>query len=396
MVKTEILIVVFLILIVVFTRIDFSSLDIAAVFDPPIQYFFDDFGTTSSSSFSSKWIEENEFDWLIGTPAVTNIPGYPPGNRVARAVACTTPIGCILRTTSLDTSLFDAVDISFWKRVSTTIDVGEGLQIQYFDGSAWNQLAYYTDQSGENNTWTQSKFQITQGLSSNFMVRFISKQSQSSEYIEIDDVLIEVMTEATTTTSTSTTSTTLPPTTTTTTLPPPTSPTSLILDDGDLGFTTSGSWQTAVLSCGYGNDYRYETTSAILDTARWTPNILGNYEIFVHWCAHSVRPDNTRYTINYADGSAQVFVNQKLNANLQAVPDFTASGFKSIGVYNLNGNSYIELDTSSSGDNSADAVKFVAYVPTTTTTIPLSQPVQSNPLSALISAINNILKQVFG
>jgi hypothetical protein len=135
----------------------------------------------------------------------------------------------------------------------------------------------------------------------------------------------------------------------------------IIVDDGNPGFSTTGTWNTWTNSCGYLGNYHYETTNNPSDTARWTPNIpiTGEYEVFVHYCVHSARPQVVPYTIVHSGGTTYKSLNQTVDINNKSV-DFTPSGWKSLGVYNFSAGTsgYVELNTSSSGDTSADAVKF--------------------------------------
>jgi len=167
------------------------------------------------------------------------------------------------------------------------------------------------------------------------------------------------------------TTTTIPTTipTTTTTIPVTTTTLSAIgglsIDDGDAGYSETGTWSTAASVCGNGGDYRFES-GAVMQTARWTSNAIGTYEIFTTWCVHSARPNTVPYKISHNGGITTVNVNQKLNAQGSSSADFTVSGLKSLGVYTFNGNGYVELDSSSLGDTSADFVTWI--IPTTTTT----------------------------
>ena len=134
----------------------------------------------------------------------------------------------------------------------------------------------------------------------------------------------------------------------------------LIIDDLDADYSDNGGWTTAINSCGYNGDYRFETALNNNDTAKWTASIAvnGTYDVFVHYCVHSARPQSVPYKISHAGGNSFVKVNQTVNAFGLSTPNFTASGFKYVGTFpfNTNGNQYIELNTSSDGDTVADAI----------------------------------------
>jgi len=135
----------------------------------------------------------------------------------------------------------------------------------------------------------------------------------------------------------------------------------LLIDNSDSTYSDQGTWVTALSSCGYNGNYRYETSSDLNETARWdiTAPINGDYKVYVHYCAHSVRPNSTQYVIVSSSGTFYAEVDQTKDASGNSVPDFTASGWKYIGTFNFDNSSaqYIELNTTSPGDTTADAVK---------------------------------------
>ena len=139
----------------------------------------------------------------------------------------------------------------------------------------------------------------------------------------------------------------------------------IIIDDGDTGYSETGPpgfWNTAVNSCGFNGDYRYETDVGSTQFAEWVPTLpaAGAYRVYVHYCVHSARPDAVVYRIVNANGTAATTVDQTKNANGATVPDFTASGWKYIGTFNFTPSSghKVEVDTSDPGDTVADAVRF--------------------------------------
>ncbi len=142
----------------------------------------------------------------------------------------------------------------------------------------------------------------------------------------------------------------------------------IIIDDLDSGYSETGTWSSFSNACGFNGDYRYETNVA-LQNAAWLPaiNSTKNYTVYVHYCVHSARPVAVPYTIVHADGTDIVNVNQTTDANGNVVSDLSPSGWKRLGRFRFTslGGQYVELDTSNSGDTSADAVNFTTdiYVP---------------------------------
>lgn len=130
-------------------------------------------------------------------------------------------------------------------------------------------------------------------------------------------------------------------------------------------------WQTAIGGGGYNGSYRYETTSYLTGTASFSPCLDsplpqdGIYEVQAHWSVHAARPVAVPYTIHYYGGNATIAVDQTKDANGATVPDFSPSGWYSLGYYPFRAGTaaangeYVELNTSSAGDTCADAVRWV-------------------------------------
>jgi len=92
--------------------------------------------------------------------------------------------------------------------------------------------------------------------------------------------------------------------------------TPIIIDDGDPGYSETGSW-TSSSEPGYGNDIRYISAGSGSNNATWTPNITtaGSYRVYVSWTTHPNRATNANYTIYYNGGSYSFTVNQENYAN---------------------------------------------------------------------------------
>lgn len=94
-----------------------------------------------------------------------------------------------------------------------------------------------------------------------------------------------------------------------------------IIDDGDAGFSTTGSWQYATgapFSECYESDTHFRVGSTGDNVARWTFNGLapGQYRVSATWVAHPNRATNAQYQVG--DGSAvwsTITVNQELGPN---------------------------------------------------------------------------------
>ncbi|MFY3739953.1 MAG: serine protease AprX [Candidatus Nitrosomirales archaeon] len=153
--------------------------------NPPVeQIFSDDFPNFA------KWTESNEFDWNVEKFAEKNVPGHTASNLVAHADRCTSSTGCILTSNAVDLSGYQSATLTFWRYVDNDLDNNEFLRVQIFDGTNWNTIFSWTNRSGDDDTWHQETFNLSGYLNSGFNLRFVSKQSSSSEDTEIDDVLI--------------------------------------------------------------------------------------------------------------------------------------------------------------------------------------------------------------
>ena len=159
------------------------------------------------------------------------------------------------------------------------------------------------------------------------------------------------------------------PTPTPTTTPAP----GVVLDETSACYShspPSGVWQTGTTG-GYGGNYEYESTSVLTATARWGPCeadpilVDSMYDLQTHWSVHSARPEAVPYEIHYDGGVVTVYVDQTKDATGATVADFSPSGWHSLGVYPFRAGTYtttgeyVELNTSSTGDTCADAVRWV-------------------------------------
>lgn len=149
--------------------------------------------TIFSDGFESgagQWTESVEYDWNIETPAERQIPGFPSGNKVMHADNCDN--NCYLTSDEIDLSGYEDVTVKFHRYVDRAIDWGEYLKVEAYDGSNWNQIFYWTQYSGDDDTWHYETWSVPSGyLVEDFKIRFVSKESQKREETEFDNMLIE-------------------------------------------------------------------------------------------------------------------------------------------------------------------------------------------------------------
>jgi len=129
-----------------------------------------------------------------------------------------------------------------------------------------------------------------------------------------------------------------------------------IIDNGDAGFTTAGSW-TAWSGQGYQNDVHEAFAGNGSTVATWTFSVApGQYRVAATWSAFSNRATNSPF--NVFDGSTSLGTVQ---ANQQLAPaDFVDSGasWSNLGTYTISGGSLVvKLANNANGNLNADAIR---------------------------------------
>lgn len=135
------------------------------------------------------------------------------------------------------------------------------------------------------------------------------------------------------------------------------------VDTSDNGVSITGNWPTSTSVQGYqGAHYRYHAAGTGSNIVSWplTVSTTGNYDIYVNWTAHSNRASNAKYTLNHANGSDTITVNQKQNGGQ----------WQLLGSYTLNAgsNHSISLSDDADGYVIADAVTLLPAGASTTDT----------------------------
>jgi hypothetical protein len=100
-----------------------------------------------------------------------------------------------------------------------------------------------------------------------------------------------------------------------------------IMDDGDAGYSTSGSWSTYQSpQSGRNNDWQYAVNSSGPATATWSFNNLtpGQYRVSTTWGANPAFAANARYSILAVSGG--MVLGSSLINQQQAPNDFTDQG----------------------------------------------------------------------
>ena len=128
------------------------------------------------------------------------------------------------------------------------------------------------------------------------------------------------------------------------------------IDDGDIGFTTSGQWQTW-FNEGFANDIHYVSAGTGSTSSTWSFDVTpGRYSVAATWTALPNRATNAPFTIS--DGAldvASVELNQQLSPD-----DFTELGanWESLGELSVAGNQLsVRLTDDANGFVIADAIR---------------------------------------
>jgi hypothetical protein len=111
----------------------------------------------------------------------------------------------------------------------------------------------------------------------------------------------------------------------------------ITVDNGEFGYqVVAGTWPSGTGVAGYyGSNYASHGAGVGNSAVRWRPALTGDdrYDVLVSCSAASNRATNATYTVNHADGSTPVAVNQKV----QGVPENRGGEWVSLGVFPFRG-----------------------------------------------------------
>lgn len=130
-------------------------------------------------------------------------------------------------------------------------------------------------------------------------------------------------------------------------------PADMIIDNNQAGFTASANWSTGTSAADkYGTDYRYRSTAAVSDSAKWTFTVpqTRNYDISAWWSVGTNRSTTAPYILPDA---TTVSKNQQTGGgtwNLLGTKSLTA-GSQTVQLSCWTGTGYVVI---------ADAVRLVA------------------------------------
>lgn len=158
--------------------------------------------------------------------------------------------------------------------------------------------------------------------------------------------------------------------------------TETILDDGDLGASSLGTWssQTDRKGLDYNGDYLV-AGGGTGSTYRWTPRLpnSGTYDVYAWWVANRKNAANVPYSIDHNGTLQTVTVNQTTNGGAWVL----------LGTFDFNksGNEYVEV-SDKAGATVADAVRFVGHGIVTTVVTTSLYYIHNDHLGAPVAMTN--------
>lgn len=153
-------------------------------------------------------------------------------------------------------------------------------------------------------------------------------------------------------------------------------PADLIVNNGDVGTSSTGTWNPGTYGGGYNNDYAFADCAAtVTATYKWTPTVpqTALYDVYCWYNTGTNRATDANYTIRHANGTQSVQVNQQTNGAQWVL---LSSGLK----FNAGTDGYVMLDNKASNNVViADAIRWVYAGPApvidnTPPTISISSP----------------------
>jgi RHS repeat-associated protein len=125
----------------------------------------------------------------------------------------------------------------------------------------------------------------------------------------------------------------------------------IILDNGQPGTSSTGTWATRTSGQDHGIDYRRSKRNRTLSTYRWTPTLVaGTYEVYAWWVAKRKNSANVPYTIVHNGQTDTLTRSHKRDGG----------SWQLLGtwIFDGSGSEYVEV-SNANGKAAADAVRFV-------------------------------------
>ena len=149
--------------------------------------------TTSSSSFDenfddlTNWSKSGDNRWNVVSSWYEDLP--PNGGNFISSKNCDN--SCILTSDTIDLSSYSSATLEVSRFVDRSLDRGEYLSIEVYNGNTWTEIAKWgADNNEDTDEWEDESINITRYLDDNFKIKITSLQSSSSEDTGLDYIRI--------------------------------------------------------------------------------------------------------------------------------------------------------------------------------------------------------------
>ena len=154
--------------------------------------FYDDFETVNLDG----WNVTDYIDTWDSYPPEggVNPPDHPATNKVAQVSWC--DITCTMSMTGFDLSGHAYPEfLQFYRYVDDSLDNGEYLSLEVYNGTAWTELDRWTPEDSDNdNAWHLEEYSLAGYTDvTDFGIRFTAVMSSLDEAVAIDDIKIFIM-----------------------------------------------------------------------------------------------------------------------------------------------------------------------------------------------------------
>jgi hypothetical protein len=139
------------------------------------------------------WTETGEGDWNVEALSSSSLyPASASGSLAAHSDDCDTTCTITL-TSGVNLLGSTSATLDLLRYVGSSLDSGEYLRLEAFNGVTWSTLANWSSDGGfDDGAWHQETFNLASYLVNGFKVRFVTKQSGGDEHVHVDDVRISV------------------------------------------------------------------------------------------------------------------------------------------------------------------------------------------------------------
>lgn len=155
-----------------------------APLEPVTEVLFEDSFEVGSSSndWDSKWVEDSQNDWFRSTQRATDGSRSAEVDGYANNASLTMAGG-------VDLTGYDSAELTFDWLIESSVDSGEYLALDFWNGSSWTETARLSGNADTENTWHSETIAVSASdMHSDFKFRFRGTMSRSNEDANVDNV----------------------------------------------------------------------------------------------------------------------------------------------------------------------------------------------------------------